>query len=126
MMEIIFETDEYLATTGGALPAFVEGQSRDETRIQGPFPARVKGSQATGARFVTDTIIENLSAQDCCVRLVERVEPGDCLFVATRINKAVVSLRGKVLHIMLRADGTWGVILRITRYRFVHRRKNSD
>ena len=125
-MGIILETEDYLAKTGSALSALAECESRDEPRIQGPFPARVKGSQATGARFVTDTIIENLSAHDCCVRLVERVEPGDCLFVATRINKAVVSLRGKVLHTLLRADGTWVVSLSITRYRFVHRRKNSD
>jgi hypothetical protein len=121
MMSIILETDYQLMLPGSVRPA----PTGDEVRIYGPFPARVKGFNANGKRFVVDTVIENLSARDCCVCLAERVEPGKQLFIAARIDKAVVSLRGKVLHTFLRADGMWGVPVIFTRYRFVHRHKDS-
>ena len=101
-------------------------QADDEPRIQGPFPARVKGLRAGGERFVVTTFVEDLSAYDCSVRLAEAVGPGDCLFVAARIHMATVLLRGKVLHTLLRADGTSSVTLHTMRYRIVHRPKNSD
>jgi hypothetical protein len=126
MMGIIIETDDHLAMSGGALAASTKDECREEPRIHGPFPARIKGLKRGGKRLVFDTVIENLSARDCCVCLVERVEPGERLFIAARIDKAIVSLRGKVLHTSLRADGMWGVFVLFTRYRFVHRRKNSD
>lgn len=124
-MGIILETDNYPAMTGGASPASQGSESRIEPRIHGPFPARVKGLEISGQRFIADTVIENLSAHDCSVRLVERVQPGERLFIAARLDKAVVSLRGKVLQTLLRADGTWGVTVLITRYRFVHRHSHS-
>jgi hypothetical protein len=125
-MGIILETESQRAMPGKTWPASIKDESRDEPRIHGPFPARVKGFGLTGKRFVIDTVIENLSAHDCCVCLVERVEPGERLFIAARIDKAVVALRGKVLHTFLRADGMWGAIVTFTHYRFVHRRKSSN
>lgn len=125
-MGIILETEDHRAMPGSTLGASIKDESRDEPRIHGPFPARVKGLKRGGNRFVVDTVIENLSARDCCVCLVERIAPGERLFIAARIDKAVVSLRGKVLHTFLRADGMWGVFVLFTRYRFVHRRRNSD
>lgn len=125
-MGIILETDIYHAITGGAPASSVGDEHHDEPRIQGPFPARVKSSGASGQHFIADTIIENLSARDVCVRLIERVETGERLFVAARLDKAVIVLRGKVLQTLLRADGTWGVTVLITRYRFVHHYRHSN
>jgi hypothetical protein len=125
-MGIILETDIY-QTMAGLAPASSGGdEHHDEPRIEGPFPARVKGSNASGQRFIADTVIENLSAHDFCVRLEERIEPSARLFVAARLDKSVVALRGKVLQAISRADGTWDITVLITRYRFVHRHRHSD
>jgi hypothetical protein len=119
------ETGNHTAMTINAPSSLAEVGS-GEPSIQGPFPARVKGWRMSGERFISETRIENLSAYYCRVHLAEHLEPSDCLFVAVRIYKAVVLLRGRVLQTLLRADGTWDVDLRITRYRFIHRRGNSD
>jgi hypothetical protein len=125
-MGIILETDVF-QTMAVSTPASSGGDAHhDEPRIQGPFPARVKGPGAGFQRFIAETVIENLSARDFCVRLEERIEPGQRLFVAARVDKAVVALRGKVLQALLRADGMWGITVLITRYRFVHRYRHLD
>ena len=126
VMRSISEINDYQEMTGDTPSSLAGEESDGEPRIQGPFPARVKGWRVSGERFVTETIVENLSAYHCYVRLNERVEPSDCLFVAARIYKAMVLLRGKVLQTLLRADGMWDVALHITRYRFIHRQKKSD
>ncbi|HKR02721.1 MAG TPA: hypothetical protein VJT09_18730 [Pyrinomonadaceae bacterium] len=123
-MSITLKTDNPEQGSVDSFAGFAAGESHDEPRIHGPFPARVKGSGADGRCFTVDTVIENLSARDCCVLLTERAEVGERLFVAARIDRAVVLLRAKVLRISLRADGMWGALARITRYRFVHRRRN--
>jgi hypothetical protein len=125
-MGIILETDVYQAMAGGAPASSGGDEPHDEPRIEGPFPARVKGSGLSNERFIAETVIENLSARDVCVRLIERVETGERLFVAARLDKAVIVLRGKVLRTLLRADGTWGVTVLITRYRFVHHHRHSN
>lgn len=103
------------------------GGAHDGPRIRGPLPALVKGSDARGLRFHSDTVLENLSAVDFQLRLAERVEAGERLFVVTRICNAVVVLRGIVLHTPPRADRTGGgVSVRITRYRFVYQHPESE
>lgn len=126
MMRSIPEANDYTAMISESTGFLAVEESRGSPRLKGPFPARVKALRMSGGRFVAETEIENLSAYHCCVRLAERFEPDDCLFVAARIYKALVLLRGRVLQTLLRADGTWDVSLRITRYRFIHRRKKSD
>jgi hypothetical protein len=125
-MGIILETDVYQTMAGNTPTSSVGDESQDEPRLEGPFPARVKGQRVSGQRFIADTVIENLSAHDFCVRLIERVEPDERLFVAARLDKSVVALRGKVLQTLLRADGMWDVTVLITRYHFVHRYRHSD
>ena len=122
LTETIREIDDQLAAADAALSACAEGRPR----INGPFNARVKGLGADGARFVADATVENLSAQDFCVRLAARVEAGGRLHVTARISRAVVSLRGHVLHAYRRADGTWGAAVRITHHRFIRPRDNAE
>lgn len=107
------------------------GGAHEGPRIRGPLPALVKGSDARGERFHSDTVLENLSAVDFQLRLAERVEAGERLFVVTRICNAVVVLRGTVLHAPRRADegdeASGGVVpVSITRYRFVYQHPESE
>lgn len=96
-------------------------ESLAEPSIIGPFPARVKGVDSRGGRFKVSTVLETLSAGYCDIRLEGSPEPGDFLSVITRINQAVVILRGHVLNLLPRGDGACSVAVRITRYRFVYR-----
>lgn len=123
-MRSISETKDYATVKRDAPDTLAGAENPREPRLEGPFPARVKGLPVRGERFVTETVVENLSAYHCSVHLSQRVEPGDCLFVAARIYRALVLLRARVLHAVLRTDGMWDVTLRITRYRFIHRRKS--
>ena len=97
-----------------------------EPRIAGPFPARVKSLNARGRCRRADAELESLSGGDFCVRLRERVEPGERLFVTARINHAVVALRGTVVAVSPRAEGFCGATARITKYRFVRRHTDSN
>jgi hypothetical protein len=94
--------------------------------IHGPFPARVKGADAGGRRFKVTTVLENMSVGCCHVRLEGPAAPGAQLFVVTRIDRAVVVLRGTVVGVRAHAGGAHSVSVRITRYRFVHRRPGSE
>jgi hypothetical protein len=86
----------------------------------------VKGVDAGGRRFKTDTSLENLSAYDCLLILSTPVERGQLLCLAARIGRALIALRCEVSNALPRADGNWNVAVRFTRYRFVHHLKNLD
>ena len=94
--------------------------------IYGPFPAVVKGLDEGGRRFKAAAALESLCVGYCNVRVEGRPEPGARLSVATRINRAVVILRGTVVGVLALAGGARSVAVRITRYRFVHQSSDSN
>jgi len=113
-----FDSDSR-AEASGAGAAVGGTDAPAEPSIHGPFPARVKGADARGGRFKVSTVLEKLSAGYCRVRLEGRAEPGASLFVATRVIRAVVVLRGTIINVLPLADGASSALVRIRRYRFV-------
>jgi hypothetical protein len=103
----------------GGAPPHAPAKARDELFIRGPFPARVKGSDARGRRFKVSAALSRLSAASCDVQGAEGAAPGSLVSVATRVSRAVVVLRGTVERILSSAEGGTLVSVRITRYRFV-------
>lgn len=88
-------------------------------RIYGPFPAVVKGVDALGRRFKTRAVVESLSAGDFRLHLRCLVKAGERLFVAARIHRAAVLLRGTVSRVELAAEGECGLEVAISRSRFL-------
>ena len=119
-MKEIGQTDLHATPLTGERP-----RAGGETSVCGPFPARVKGVDAEG-RFKVSAVLESLSAGYCDVLLDGRAALGKILSIATRVSRAVVVLRGTVIHTSTGADGVSSIAVRITRYRFVPRHADRD
>ncbi|HEX7318234.1 MAG TPA: hypothetical protein VF297_30295 [Pyrinomonadaceae bacterium] len=90
-----------------------------EPRIHGLFPAQVRGVDASGATFHTQTIIDNFGATEFDLRLARRVEAGRRLLVVADIHEATVALHGNVLRAEPQADGTHRTTVAVTHHRFL-------
>src|SRR5688572_7498432 len=103
-----------------------EGGARRQERIYEPFPLVVRGVDASGETFEINTVLDSLSASGLYVRLERRVAPGTKLFAIVHISTSPpevpaphVAVRCVVLCVEPQPDGTWGVAVRFTRYRFL-------
>lgn len=101
------------------LPAAAE--RRAEPRIYGPFPARVRGVDAGGARFNGEAALDDMSAADFNLCLPRRADVGRRLLVVIRLSGAVVALSGVVRLAEPHRDGGCRLNVRVTRYRFLPR-----
>ena len=105
-------------------------ERRSVLRIELPFPATVRGVNATGERFTIDTLLDNLSTHGLYVRLAHRVPPGARLLVVVRLSTipdpevpaANVALHGVVLRAEPQPDGRWGLAVQFDRHRFLYTR----
>ena len=103
-------------------------ECRSAVRIELPFPATVRGVDATGERFELDTVLDNFSGTGLYLRLARRVEPGMKLFIVVRLSLAParqaraarVALRGVVLWVEPQADGRHGIAVAFRRHRFLY------
>ena len=90
-----------------------------EPRIRGLFPARVRGVDASGASFHTQTIIDSFGATEFDLRLARRVEAGCRLLVVADIHEATVALHGNVLRAEPQPDGSHRTTVSVTHHRFL-------
>ena len=109
--------NSWLAPTSAEVE--ITSERHGEPRIYGPFAAVVKGVDAAGERFKVSTVLDALTASDFCLRLRRMVKAGDRLFVAVRIHKATVLLRGRVLQVEPEDGGGCGLEASISRSRFL-------
>ncbi len=99
--------------------AGITPETPTEPRIYGPFPAVVKGVDASGRRFKMKAALETLTASDFRLHLGRYVAVGDRLCVAARIYRATVILRGTVSRVEPGRDGACGLEVAISRNRFL-------
>lgn len=92
---------------------------RAEPRIYGPFPARVRGGDAGGARFEGEAALDEMSARDFILRLPHTPAVGRRLLVVFRLSRALVALRGVVLSAEPEPGGGCRLNVSVTRYRFL-------
>ena len=88
-------------------------------RINGPFPALLRGVNARGEQFVSETELDDLSAVDFKLRLREPLEQGAKLFAVVRLYKALVAIQGIVLKAEPMEDGLSCLRVSILRNRFL-------
>ena len=108
-----------------ALPQDVE--RRHALRVDLPFPAVVRGVDATGKRFTLRTTLDNLSACGLYLRLQRPVEPGAALFLVVQLSTATdsapaptIAIRGTVLRTEPQVNGRCGVALKFNQHRFLY------
>lgn len=91
-----------------------------------PFPVTIKGRDASNREFKLDAWLDNLSAGGIYLRLAQALLPGTRLFLIIRLSTQAgerqcprVAARGVVLRSELQPDGTYGLAVVFTRYRFL-------
>ena len=100
---------------------------RKKLRIHNPFPATVRGLDARGEAFETESVLDNLSASGLYVRLMRRVEQGTKVLTVIQFStgptneatRGLVALRGVVLRAEPQPNGTCGLGVAFTRHRFL-------
>lgn len=102
-------------------------ERRRGPRVSFPFPARVRGVDASGRPFKVDTLLENLSAEGLYLKVDCGIMSGAELAIAIRLSEASAGLmnstsvatRGIVLRTELLPDGACGVAVKFTRHRLL-------
>ena len=102
-------------------------ERRSKPRIQNPFPATVRGVNASGEAFETDTVLDDLGAGGLHLSLPSRVEQGTKLFIVVQFwtgptikeTRPRVALRGEVLRAERESSGACGIAVAFTSHRFL-------
>jgi hypothetical protein len=90
-----------------------------EPRLHGRFPAQVRGVDASGATFHTQTVLDNFGAVEFDLSLARLVEAGRRLLVVVDIHEATVALHGNVRRAETQADGSHRMTVAVTHHRFL-------
>ncbi|HEX6184514.1 MAG TPA: hypothetical protein VFZ44_11580 [Pyrinomonadaceae bacterium] len=106
-----FDTSDALAPEPTAV--------RPAERLQGHFPAQVRGVDSSGATFHTQTVVDNFGATEFDLSLARRVEEGCRLLVVIDIHEATVALHGNVRRAEPQADGSHRMTVVVTHHRFL-------
>jgi hypothetical protein len=107
--------------------ALSRGERRRHARLYEPFPVLARGVDAHGVACVSETVLDDFSAGGLFIRLTWCVAVGAKLFAVVRLTtssyawKAAprVAVRGVVRRVELQPDGTYGVGVAFTQYRFL-------
>ncbi len=102
-------------------------ERRSKPRIKNPFPATVRGVNARGEAFETDTVLDNLSAGGLYLFLLQQVEQGAKVFIViqfstnptVRETRPRVAIRGQVLRSERESSGTCSIAVAFTGHRFL-------
>lgn len=102
-------------------------QRRSKIRIHEAFPVTVRGVDRNGQEFLTDTVLDNLSAGGFYVRIPQHVEQGGKLFAVIQFSSENdgkgtalrVATHGQVLRSELKPDGRFGLAIEIRHHRFL-------
>ena len=102
-------------------------ERRRRPRIYDPFPTTVRGVDAQGEAFESETVLDNFGAGGLYLRLARRVERGAELDFVIRLSSiptngvdaARVVMHGVVLRAESRPCETCGVAVGSINYRFL-------
>ncbi len=122
-------SDVYLLEgTASRVSTYRSAEHRESLRLDLPFPAIVRGVDATGDRFQEEVVLDSFSPHDLSLRLWRPVRHGTRLFICVRFGLgpgmqgrgARVALRGTVLRSEGHPDGRCGIAVAFDRHRFLY------
>lgn len=103
---------------------FPDRDRRGRPRIEQPFPATVRGVDATGEPLDIDAVLDNMSTGGLYVRIPRPMEPGMRLTFGIHVwvpgaeePGARIAARGVVKRVNLTSRGEHGLAVEFTRYR---------
>jgi len=102
-------------------------ERRKKPRLAFPFPVRIRGSDAMGRLFETNTVLDNLSADGLYVRLMRRVNPGARMFFLIQfsvnemaeLTTSLLAATGYVCRAESQSEGGWGLGVQLSKHRFM-------
>ena len=127
-MEGYLEFQDLSEFSDGRLEQFDEQERRETLRLNEKFPAKVRGVNAEGKLFESDTVVESISVKGLYLRLGQCIEPGARLLVIVQFSKASadwgVGARVAIHGLVLRSepklnDGEYGLAVATIHHRFL-------
>ena len=102
-------------------------ERRRKSRIYDPFPATVRGVDASGTAFQSRTIIDNISTGGLYLRLMQRLERRTKLYIVVQLSNTQIDgepglrlhLNGEVLRVEPRLGGACGFAISIKNNRLI-------
>ena len=104
-------------------------QQDNRLRLDGPYPALVRGVDADGQAFEEKTVLDSVSAGAICLRLLRCVAENGRLLILFQFSSTTpgamgvlgprVAVRGVVQSVQPQPDGTYGVAVEFQRHRFL-------
>ncbi|MBI5030008.1 MAG: PilZ domain-containing protein [Chloroflexi bacterium] len=102
-------------------------ERRGNLRLDCSYPAQVRFHGMNGAKVEKGAIISNLSATGMYLRFDHRFELGEGLFIVARVLEEpselyrpfLIASQGVVVRCESRADGQFGVAIKINQRRFL-------
>jgi hypothetical protein len=102
-------------------------ERRGKPRVATPFPATVRGVNASGEAFETNTHLNDLSGGGLNLRLPQPVNQGAKLFIIMWLGPSPgrdaetprLAVRARVVRIEPESNGAYGAALAVTSYRFL-------
>ena len=102
-------------------------ERRQKPRINCSYPATLRSHGEQGSKYEARAVLANMSASGMYLQTRRAVKPGEQLFVAVRLstapldtnNRPHLAASGSVVRVEPKADGTYGVAIKLHRHRFV-------
>ena len=115
------------ALPADASPSNTGVERRRDLRVDLPFPATVRGVDATGDRFEEHAVVDSLGGSSLSLRLRGPVKRGTRLFICVTLclgqgpeaRGARVVLHGIVRRTESQPDGRCGIAVTFERHRFL-------
>jgi len=99
-------------------------ERRQKARIREPFPARIWGVDSGDLPFNADAVVDNISSTGLYLKTPIAVSAGrEVKLIVHLLNGpasgVTASVQGRVLRNEVRADGSSGLAITITKHRFL-------
>ena len=102
-------------------------ERRIKPRINLPFAAKVRGVDANGEAFETDSVLDNFSAGGLYLRMRRSLAQGAELLVlvelpngsANNVGPSQIEAQGVILRAEPQVNGDCGVAVAFTKHRFI-------
>jgi len=115
------------AFTGMKARSYAAAERRSTPRLRGPLPSLVRGVDAGGETFETETVLDDMSACGLRLRLGRSMRPGASVFIVTTLKRSLesaasaprVALRCAVLRSERLCDGSYFVAAAVLHHRFL-------
>lgn len=102
------------------MPNNIEGERRNETRLKGIFPVRVRGVTEAGQLFEMHTLADNISQGGLYLQLPYALQIGMSIFTLTRLpGGASLAARGRIVREETKSQGLTGVGVCFSRHRLI-------